>query len=192
MRLIMEAEQSTLDIAGLVALKRFELMRNAARTRRCHTQMVIHDQSVGEHTFGAIAILDYIVPDCRKELWRAMLYHDAPEAITGDVPAPAKWEHPYLEDALRRVEQRIKDDHWISTNLFEDEAKALKFADIMELVWYGIEELRMGNRGVAGMVQMALDAIRKRELYTVSIEAFRLMTYTVATVDKIMGSGKHD
>lgn len=169
-------------------MRRFELMRNAARTRRCHTQMVLHHQSVGEHTFGALAILDYIAPDCRKEVVMALLYHDAPEAITGDVPAPAKWNSPMLEHALRAVENIIKLEHDIKDNITPEEHQLVKFADIMELVWYGIEELRMGNRGTIPVVQASLQSIRTRSLQEVTDRAAALLRYTELTFEYLGGT----
>lgn len=156
---------------------RLKLMRGAARTRRCHTQMVIHPQNVGEHTFSALAILDLVAPDCGKEAWRAMLYHDAPEAVTGDVPAPAKWENPELEEALRVVETRILRDHGLHFVLLPAERELLKFCDIMELVFYGIEEMQMGNRAVSKMVELALAAIRTRQLSRATLRAHALFEY---------------
>lgn len=170
-----------------LAVRTLELMRDTARTRRCHTQRVIHSQSVGEHTFGALAILDVIAPDCRKEVWRALLYHDAPEAITGDVPAPAKWENADLERALRRIEQNILVEHGLMTELTEEETGLLKFADIMELILYGLEEMAMGNRGVVRMVNAAFDALRVRGLLYVTEQAVTLLRSahtTFSTLEK--------
>jgi 5'-deoxynucleotidase YfbR-like HD superfamily hydrolase len=170
-----------------VDLSRLDLMRNVARTRRCHTQMVIHHQSVGEHTFSALAILDLIAPECRKEVWRALLYHDAPEAITGDVPAPAKWKYPNLEEALKRAEQAILDDHYIHVELYEHESMLCKYADLMELVWYGLEEMRMGNGGVSPMVVAAFRAMNKRKLSDVNLRALHFYEYSVHTFTSLGG-----
>lgn len=176
------------ELLGSDGYRRLELMRSAARTRRCHTQMVIHPQGVGEHTFSALAILDLIAPDCRKEVWRALLYHDAPEAVTGDVPAPAKWNHHELEDVLRRVEQRIKKEHDIDIAVFDHEHDLIKYADIMELVWYGIEELRMGNRGVVPMVSAAMGAMRKRNLTKITPRAGQLFEYAQVLFESLGGT----
>jgi len=173
-------------LIGSPALKRGTLMRFAARTRRCHTQMVIHHQSVGEHTFGTLAILDMIAPDCRKEVWRAMLYHDAPEAITGDVPAPAKWRFYDLEKELRNAEQHIMDDHWIHVELYEHEYRLVKFADIMELVWYGIEEMGMGNKTASQMVNAALCAVATRDLLS-NLATHQFFEYTLTMFEAAGG-----
>jgi 5'-deoxynucleotidase YfbR-like HD superfamily hydrolase len=178
------------SLFGPEAYQRFDLMRQAARTRRCHTQMVIHPQGVGEHTFSALAILDLIAPDCRKEVWRALLYHDAPEAVTGDVPAPAKWVFSDLEKVLRSVEERIRHEYGIHCPIAAFEEEYIKYADIMELVWYGIEEYRMGNRAVAPMVRAALNALKHRGLEGVTMRAQQLTDYT-RTVFESLGGWTH-
>jgi len=165
-----------------------ELARVAARTKRCHTKSVIHQQGVGEHTFNALVILDAVYPDADKNVWRAMLYHDLPEAVTGDVPAPAKWDNPKLEEALREVEEDIHLDYQTKTFLSEEEHRYVKFADIMELVFYGIEEYMMGNRGVEDMVRRAIGAVRNRELISLNERTQELTEYAMALFESAGGN----
>jgi 5'-deoxynucleotidase YfbR-like HD superfamily hydrolase len=166
-------------------LRRFEMLRNAARTRRCHTQMVLHQQTVGEHTFSALAILDLVAPDCRMEVWRALLYHDMPEAFTGDVPAPAKWENFELENALRTVEARIFKELGLEFKLSAEEKKLVKFADVMDLVWFTIEEVQMGNQRLVGMAHRALDAVRERKLMSLSPRTLKFYDYTCFYLEQL-------
>lgn len=57
---------------------------------------LLRKQSVAEHSFNvtviAEAIFKVIVPDGKppSELYRACLYHDIDETVTGDIPSPTK------------------------------------------------------------------------------------------------------
>jgi len=170
-------------------LKRFEMMRNAARTRRCHTQMVLHQQTIGEHTFSALAILDIVAPDCSKTAWRALLYHDMPEAQTGDMPAPAKWENPRLENALRMVEARIFRELDLYFDLTIDEKRLVKYVDLMDLTWFTIEEVEMGNQRIVSMARRALDAVKQRELIDLSPRTQHFYDYTATYLEQVGWNG---
>jgi 5'-deoxynucleotidase len=146
---------------------RLRLMRTAARVRRVHTMPTIHPQTVGEHTFGVMAILYEICHEgVPPALMVAALQHDAPEAITGDVPSPAKWRHPTLEDALRVAEAKISIEFDLQPHelLSAVEHRLLKFADLMELAIFAIEEVDTGNSAMATVARNALTAIAKRDL----------------------------
>jgi len=144
--------------------RRLLLTRQSARTRRCHTLNVLHDQNISEHTFNALCILDFVAPTASKDTWQALLYHDVPEAITGDVPAVAKWKYPALEEALKIAENKIQEEYDLLFPLSEEERKLVKFADMLELAFYGIEEVKMGNRDFGKVVLKILLAIEYRHL----------------------------
>jgi hypothetical protein len=158
-------------------LQRLKLMRSAARVARFHTTPTIRGQSVGEHTFGLIAILREIADDehpLSVSLLVRALEHDAPEAITGDVPSPVKWRFSGLEAQLRTVEDRLGVDFDIGGSLIPYERTMLKFADLLELSIYSIEEVDMGNRHMAVMAFNALNAIKIRNLFIVTSAANEL------------------
>lgn len=48
------------------------------------------DQNNAEHTWRALVILLYLWPDARREVILAMVYHDTPEFLTGDINAVFK------------------------------------------------------------------------------------------------------
>jgi len=153
---------------GKQEFDRLKLMRVVARVKRLHTLPPVHQQTVGEHTFGILALIDIVLPTASKALWRAALYHDAPEGITGDVPSPVKWRHPELESALRVVEERIKNEFSMHTELSGIEKRVLKFCDIMELVIFSMEEVDSGNRIMATVAMNGLTAIRERGLMDIN------------------------
>lgn len=152
-------------------IKRLKLMRAAARVQRCHTTPSIYRQSVGEHTFGLLAILNEIYSGTLEDharLMIAVLQHDVAETITGDAPAPAKWMYPELEGALRIAEEGVRIDYGLGMSLTDHEKRVLKFCDFMELSIFAMEEYDMGNRHMQVMCGNALRAIETRKLHKVT------------------------
>lgn len=157
---------------------RLRLMRIAARIPRVHTRPPIHKQTVGEHTFGVLAIIHEVLGvDASPNLLRAALYHDAPEAITGDVPAPAKWDSTELSGALSDLEDQIVSKYSLPTSrldLSEFEERVLRYADLMELALFAIEEVNTGNRGMRKVGSNALNHLATNGLVKINQETSRL------------------
>lgn len=159
------------------------LLRTAARVKRLHTVPTIREQSVGEHTFGVLGILHLMGVVLNESITLATLLHDVPEAITGDVPAPAKKQWPALDKALLEAEEEIaKDFGFISVyrRLAPNEKRAIQFADSMECALYGYEEALMGNTWMVPVAYAALDAIRQNSLLEVAPNSNHIYD-TVAT-----------
>jgi len=174
-----------------VNLTRLKLMRAAARVGRMHTVPTLRPQSTGEHTFGVIAILFEVGGDLvTPSVVQAALVHDAPEAITGDVPAPAKWMYKEVENALRGAETDIDNRYQLAVTLTPKEIELIKFADLLELVIYSLEELDMGNKQMAVMAWNALQAINKRSLHRVTVEAVELYNTVVQSYYEKAGTAK--
>lgn len=133
-------------------MDRQERIRLGGQVRRYHTRPVHNQQTVAAHSWGVAAILLDIVPPEEQSvaLLRAALYHDVAEYDTGDVPAQAKWISPKLKDALDELEAGIEEEYGISyyLTLSAKDKNWLKIADLMELMWFVLEERRMGNRNV--------------------------------------------
>src|SRR4029077_15332745 len=133
--------------------KQLKLMRSAARVRRMHVITTIHHQTVGEHTFGLLAILFCVEATPSMALIRACLYHDAAEAMTGDVPAPTKWAHSILREGIDAAEKSIMRDHDMHIPLTEREKKLMLYCDLMELAMYASEEVDTGNTTMASVLR---------------------------------------
>jgi 5'-deoxynucleotidase YfbR-like HD superfamily hydrolase len=107
-----------------------------------------------------------VKPDASVELLRAALKHDVAEVITGDVPTTAKWAYDGIEPALRHAEARIVHDFDLGEELTLAEKKLIKFADLMELTLFCLEEVEIGNRKMLSMARRALAAIKHRDIIT--------------------------
>jgi len=162
----------------------------AGEVRRFHTTRVLHPQSVGEHSWGVAFILQWLcyplLPSAA--VLCAALCHDLPESETGDVPAPAKWRHAKLAEALDVAELDFVSTHGLEYDkltLTTAEMRLLKFADMADLVAYCLIERRMGNTrlnttaktGINKMLDLLIDPpplpTRARLLYDTFIEEVR-------------------
>lgn len=131
-------------------MNRHERIRLGGSVRRYHTKQVHNFQNVAAHSWGVACILLDIVPVHEQTvgLLRAALYHDLAEYDTGDTPAHAKWASKDLKKALDEFEKRVEDEFKLCVPLSMNETAWLKIADMLELMWYVLEERRMGNRNV--------------------------------------------
>lgn len=136
------------------------LIRNAFKVQRFHTMITHSADRVGGHTANMIALAMWF-EDGRPSLnlLKAVLYHDVPEAITGDVPAPLKWDFPEVAAALEKVENRIIELHDLGVELDDREKVILKFTDYADLVLKGLEELELGNDVFAVVVARGMQQI---------------------------------
>jgi len=90
------------------------------------------------------------------------LYHDAPEAVTGDVPYSAKRKHPEIEKALRKAEDTIYKELNIERR---DEIKAIvKLADVLEAYHYCKAEVALGNTNFIRLREEAHENVVKWRL----------------------------
>ena len=121
-------------------------MRRGGAVKRWHTIDNIKAQTVADHSWGVACIIADLWPNASADLLRAALYHDITEHVTGDIPAPAKWKFPELANTLRGIEFQLGAELGIETTLNELDSLLLKIADMLELLWYCVEEERLGNK----------------------------------------------
>lgn len=142
------------------ALTEATLYRDAGAVKRYHVKRTHRTQTIAEHTFGMLMLVKQVTEGMAEyglqslaTLYNAILHHDLPELMTGDVPAPIKRVHPELGPLMDSIEQDLYPLYRDYT-LTQEEAALLKWADRMELVLWCLEEFRMGNTFV-------LDTIRR-------------------------------
>jgi 5'-deoxynucleotidase YfbR-like HD superfamily hydrolase len=139
-------------------VKGHESIRAGGAVRRYHTRTTIGHQTVAEHSWGVACILLEICDPSVELLGRA-LYHDVAERETGDIPAQFKRSSSLLMSLLDELTENVEDDLGIACKLTKEEECFLRAADILELLWYCLEQRQLGNttlddiweRGVAYM-----------------------------------------
>ena len=104
---------SAMDAAAIVdALKFLDRLASLPRTGWL-LRGVTDVESIAEHTYGVACVAAALVDDLRargvavdgEKVLRMALVHDAAEALTGDIPMPAKTAE--LEAALERAEDEL-------------------------------------------------------------------------------------
>lgn len=153
-------------------IQKIKLMREAASVRRCHTAFVIGEYNIGYHTFNMLAMLRYLYPDCRQELIWAIIEHDIPERLTGDIPAPAKWHglldnSNYADFEARFTVWLFGDDY--SAALTDNEKGWLKGLDLLELYLWCLDQISLGNVNAAVMKRRAYEHMAKQPNIPVQI-----------------------
>lgn len=139
------------------ALDKVKFTREAAAVRRCHTVPVLNgDQYViGLHSFNMLAMLRILWPDAPLRLIWAIVEHDIPERLTGDIPAPTKWFEIINKDQLTLAEMDINvaifgED--TVQKLTEGELRWMKGLDILELYMFCRDQMMLGNRNMQKMI----------------------------------------
>lgn len=142
------------------ALTEAQLYRDAGAVKRYHVKRTHRTQTVAEHTFGMLMLLKQVMNPTFPShgLWRiyeAVMHHDLPELMTGDIPAPIKRAHPELGPLMDEIES---DMHplYQEYGLSAEEGALLKWADRAELVLWCLEEYRMGNTYVKPTIARGL------------------------------------
>lgn len=127
------------------------LIRGAARVKRFHTQPIIGENTVGQHTFNVIGLICACVPPqaLRPQLLQAALLHDVPERVAGDVPSPTKRSAPGLKQAMDSFESKVLREAGIADMadyLSATELDWLKLADSLDGFLFCVEQMQMGNQ----------------------------------------------
>jgi 5'-deoxynucleotidase YfbR-like HD superfamily hydrolase len=100
---------------------------------------------VAEHAFNVARIAEEIAADWfgvqyqsdqMLAIMRIALHHDDDEALTGDIPAPAK--KFFVEGYLDKV-------HSLCYDASDQSYAIVKLADLMEAYWFLTMEFRLGN-----------------------------------------------
>lgn len=122
------------------------MCRNGGQVQRNHNWRTLRTQTVGDHTFNVMSIILAVAGEtASRELLVAALYHDLPEQVTGDMPAPVKWKHGSLGNIMHKLDDEFAIKWGLICHLEDDERLLLKFADQLEFMCFTLEEMRLGN-----------------------------------------------
>lgn len=132
-------------------VERIKFAREGARVERIHASPGIGSHSVGMHTFNMVTMLLVLYPTASGALIRAVVQHDIPERLTGDIPHPAKVAGVMNRDVQAHLEMHLNEQvfgHDAVQNLDEDEVKWLHGLDMLEFYCYVRDQLMLGNRNM--------------------------------------------
>ena len=136
-------------------IKRVNELYNAGDVKRLHTVNTLQTQTVGQHVYGSQIIAVELLNRAIEEgievravaVLIALLLHDAPEVVTGDIPAPTKRAMPGLNAELDKMEFDFYEKLNIEVpELTKAEADIVKSADVLDLMMTCVRERRLGNR----------------------------------------------
>lgn len=156
----------------MIMIDHLRYLREALRVTRCHTELTVHQQTLGEHSAGVALLCFYLqgVPPSAA-LLMAALAHDLPEKTSGDIPGPSK--RVLNNEALESMEA------WGYTQLgilwpplMPHEQRTLGLADTLDLLLFCSTERAMGNTMVRAMARNA--SLYLREFYPLSEQEQRV------------------
>lgn len=152
------------DHANTVTRK-IKFMREAASVRRCHTVPIIGEYNVGYHSFNMLSMLRILWPEAPISLVWAIVEHDVPERLIGDIPAPVKWFQIVSKEALNKAEKEILvevlgEDNLTKLNI--NELRWLAGLDIFELALFCRDQIMFGNRNLEIMLERIHLFVRKK------------------------------
>ena len=137
-------------------VRRIKFAREAGSVRRLHVHRIIGEYDIAQHTYGALCLLRLLHPNPTIALTWAVLSHDKPERLTGDIPAPAKWQGGWfdrtqyadLEDEILRGTGFKWDDLSLEEELW------LTFVDSCEFYLFCLDQEMMGNKTLSRTKQL--------------------------------------
>lgn len=129
---------------------RVSTLYESGRVKRLHTVPTVDTHTIASHVYGSMVFAMEICEIMKlnpTNVLRALLYHDAPELATGDLPAPVKREDPAVNERLNVMEARFYKTHGIDPGeLSLEERDVVKACDTLDLAFCCLHERRMGNR----------------------------------------------
>lgn len=125
------------------------LQLQAAETVRWHTLRVIGDrQTVGQHVHAIALMALYAMPELSKAALAAIMFHDLPEMITGDVPGPMK--RGPLAEIYAGLEARCIALNPLRSELTERERQVIHWCDKIDGARVALDQKRLGNLRFVG------------------------------------------
>jgi len=153
--------------------------RLAGQVMRYHTYPTLQRQTNGEHTWQVLRIYDEMFGLWDREVARWIVWHDAAELRTGDIPYSAKQRHPALKAAADEAEEAASVALGIDwPQITPIQRQRVKFCDVLEMYEFGLMEVRLGSQlGRAIVLDTAADLQRRltemQEADRVSWQSYR-------------------
>ena len=144
---------------------KLKIIRKGGRVERFHTIPITgNKQTVAAHSWGVASLMLELFPKDAKnpELLKACLYHDMRECFVGDVPAPTKWRFKEMAHLHSEAEEEVLKESGFQWDLSYREEYLLKVVDMLELLFYSVEQKQMGNTNFNKVFSNAVDFLSKR------------------------------
>lgn len=155
------------DIDSLV--EKIKFLREAAEVSRIHTKRYIGEYTNGSHTFGMLALLRLLYPDAPKELIWAIIEHDIPERLIGDIPSPSIHFGGFVDkEKLAAKEEDILvsvfDYHYFPAlpGMDPESYRWLKGLDLFELYLFCKDQKRLGNKNLLQIEHRCMEVFKLR------------------------------
>jgi len=165
-------------------INKLKTIRKGLKVERLHTIPHVQPYNNGFHSANAALIALELCKTNNVDYHRSfiitryMLLHDVAEGYTGDIPANVKWDNPHLAGMLESLERdwgRAKD---LDIPTLPDNCKAIcKVADLAELGFYAVDEIKMGNSNMYVVSENVIDALNKISQSTRLEGVDELITY---------------
>lgn len=131
------------------SMRPHEALLASGQVRRYHTrQFLIGEQTVGLHTFRAMALMVSLWKGHTHAALVALLTHDGAEGAVGDIPSPVKFSVPEVYRLLNSAEDAIMRHVGLGVTLNEEEARWVRICDLLEGAFFAVDQLRLGNIGI--------------------------------------------
>lgn len=136
----------------------------AGRIKRYHAWPTLHTQVVGEHTWQVMRIWYHIWGPMPPAVSTHLLFHDAPELSSGDIPHIAKRDAPEIREPLNKLEalacERMGIPDLNKVGLKGIDRIKFKLCDLIEMLEFAIVEMAMGNNLTQPVINNCGTAIR--------------------------------
>lgn len=147
-------------------VQKVKFAREGGNVLRCHAQRGIREYPVSGHTFNMLCLLRILYPDAPKELIWAVLQHDVPERIVGDIPHPAKHigfiDATYLKETESELQVLVFGED-PESDLSEEDLLWFRGLDMIEFYLYCRDEQMLGNLSMETKLLAVSKHIRDRK-----------------------------
>jgi 5'-deoxynucleotidase YfbR-like HD superfamily hydrolase len=145
--------------------ERVKFLREASDVQRIHVIRTIGEYSNGQHSFNMLTMLRLLWPEAPVRLIWAIVEHDIPERVIGDVPSPALHHVYYESKETRKTEEfAVLQEVFGESGYFGlpfEEWTWLAGLDLLELYLYAKDQFRLGNKNLEVMREAIEDRFKR-------------------------------
>lgn len=137
-------------------MHKLEKARDAGNILRYHGWPTIQTQTNAHHTWNVMRIYAELFGWPIAEVASYIHYHDVGELDTGDISFVVKRNHPEVKKITGPIEdaamERLSLGYATSDMIGSIEKTKVKICDLMEMLEFSLEEMRLGSRHYGWMI----------------------------------------